>query len=92
MGGLGSGAVTLGSTGTTGVLDLGGFNQTVFVDCHRAPGATANNQLVGNSSTATNSVLTVNGSFDLRWGSSRMSLGGGNKTTGTNHRFGDPRS
>ncbi|MEK0437030.1 MAG: hypothetical protein RLZZ233_1, partial [Verrucomicrobiota bacterium] len=61
------GSITLGGNGTVGRLDLGGFNQTV-TSLTVGAGAVGGNQLIGNSSTTADSVLTYTGgttTFDL---------------------------
>ena len=55
-----AGTLTLGSSGTSGVFDLAGFNQQVG-GLAVGSGATASNQVIGNSSTASNSTLTFSG-------------------------------
>lgn len=75
--------VELGTATTDGVLDVAGFATTVG-GLRIAGGAAAANQLVGNSSTATNAVLTVNTAVgDSTFGGViRDTLGAGNKTLG----------
>jgi fibronectin-binding autotransporter adhesin len=76
------GSVTLGNASGTGTLDLNGFSPTItglFV----GSGATANSQLVGNSSAATNSTLTINTAASQSFGGIIQNvLGAGTKTTG----------
>jgi autotransporter-associated beta strand protein len=51
----GAGGITLGGTGTVGVLDLNGFNQTVTALAVGA-GATAASQLIGNGGSGTSTL------------------------------------
>ena len=71
-------AVSFGGAGTSGTLDLAGFNVQV-AGLSVAPGATAANQVIGNSSTASAANLTVNGTSTFA-GTIRDTLGGGNQT------------
>ena len=59
-GALGAGAISLGTTGSNGVLDLNGFSQTVSSLAVGA-GAVAGSQIIGNSSTTGDGFLTING-------------------------------
>ncbi|OYW70587.1 MAG: hypothetical protein B7Z37_30280, partial [Verrucomicrobia bacterium 12-59-8] len=59
-GALGTGAITLGTTGFDGVLDLNGFSQTVS-SLSVGAGAVAASQIIGNSSTTADGFLTING-------------------------------
>jgi fibronectin-binding autotransporter adhesin len=76
--------VFFGSSTTNGHLDLGGFNQQVG-GIHVAAGAAAANQIIGNSSTTTDSVLTVgnsNGLDSTYAGTIQDVIGTGNRTLG----------
>lgn len=59
-GALGSGAISLGTTGSNGKLDLNSFSQTVSSLAVGA-GAVAGSQIIGNSSTTGDGFLTING-------------------------------
>jgi autotransporter-associated beta strand protein len=75
--------VMFGTSSSNGTLDLGGHNTTIG-GLSVTAGATAANQIVGSSSTASNSVLTVDttsGSSSFA-GTIRNTIGIGNKTVG----------
>ena len=72
--------VTFGSATTSGTLDLGGFSPTVSGLAVNS-GATAVNQVIGNSSTTTASTLTFNGTSTFA-GIIQNAVSGGMQTTG----------
>jgi autotransporter-associated beta strand protein len=74
-----AGAITLGSTGSSGVLDLAGGTQQSG-NILTGSGAIASNQIIGNSSTASNALLTVNATgVDSFGGIIQDTLGTGNQ-------------
>ena len=79
-GALGTGAITLGTTGSNGVLDLNSFNQTVSSLAVGA-GAVAGSQIIGNSSTVDDGYLTINGTSTFG-GLIQDTLGAGTFRTG----------
>ncbi|GBL24623.1 S-layer protein [Opitutia bacterium] len=74
------GALTLGGSGTVGILDLGGFNQTVSA-LTVGVGATAASQLIGNSSTSADSILTYAGGTTSLGLTIQDALGSGTRKT-----------
>jgi fibronectin-binding autotransporter adhesin len=84
--GLPTGArVTLGAGATSGALDLGGFDATVAV-LQTAGTGTAN--VVGNSSTSNNSILTFAGAANTFAGRIQDTLASGTMRTGLAVNFG----
>ncbi len=79
-GALGTGAISLGTTGSNGVLDLNGFSQTVSSLAEGA-GAVAGSQIIGNSSTTGDGFLTINGTSTFG-GLIQDALGSGTFKTG----------
>ena len=63
----GTGSLTLGGTGSIGTLDLNGFNQSIGTFAVGA-GGVASSQIITNSSTTADSILTYTGS-SLTFGS-----------------------
>jgi autotransporter-associated beta strand protein len=76
-----AGTVSLGTTGSNGTLDLAGNNQTVS-GLSVGSGATPAAQVIGNSSTSSNSLLTVSGGTSTFGGTIQNALGSGNQTVG----------
>ena len=77
---VGAGTVTLGNTGTSGTLDLNGQTETII---GLATAGTASSQVIGNSSTTANAVLSYTGSTTSTYGGVIQNvLGSGTKTTG----------
>ncbi len=76
-----AGAVTLGTIGSSGVLDLAGNNQQIG-SLAVGSGANAATQIVGNSSTTFPAILTVSGGTSTFAGIIQDTLGGGNQQTG----------
>ena len=75
------GALTLGGNGTVGILDLGGFNQTVSA-FSTGLGAVAASQLIGNSSTTADSVFTYAGGSTTFGATIQDSVNGGTRKVG----------
>jgi fibronectin-binding autotransporter adhesin len=76
---LGSGTVTVGSTGNSATLDLNGQNENVY---GLAAAGTAANQTIGNSSTSSNATLDYIGAGNSAYtGVVQDAVGTGNKTT-----------
>jgi autotransporter-associated beta strand protein len=75
------GSLTLGGNGTVGILDLGGFDQTVtgFVT---GVGAIPASQVIGNSSTTADSVFTYVGPTTTLGVTIQDVLGSGTQKTG----------
>ena len=76
-----TGAITLGGTGTVGILDLNGFNQSIS-SFTVGSGGVAASQVIGNSSTTANSVLSYTGNATTFAGTIQDVIGGGTQTTG----------
>ncbi len=77
------GALTLGGAATVGILDLGGFNQTVSA-LTVGVGGVAASQLIGNSSTTADSVFTYAGGAVTLGVVIQDVLGSGTRKTGLN--------
>jgi autotransporter-associated beta strand protein len=75
------GALTLGGSGTVGILDLGGFNQSVSA-FSTGVGAVAVSQLIGNSSTTADSVFTYAGGSTTFGATIQDSINGGTRKVG----------
>jgi autotransporter-associated beta strand protein len=77
----GTGSLTLGGVGTAGTLDLNGFSQSIGTFT-LGSGATASAQVVGNSSSSADGVLTYTGG-NLTFASViQDTLGAGTRKTG----------
>jgi autotransporter-associated beta strand protein len=72
--------VTLGGNGTTGILDLGGYNEQL-AGLAAGSGAVGTGQIIGNSSTTAAATLTItNGGTQTFGGTIQDVLGAGTKT------------
>lgn len=70
--------VALGSSATAGTLDLAGYSPTL-ASLAIGSGATATNQVIGNSSTSANSTLTLGSGTTIFGGTIQDALGAGSK-------------
>ncbi len=75
-----TGAVTIGTAGSSGVLDLAGNSQQIF-NLSTGSGAVAANQVVGNSSQFSPATLTVSGGTSTFGGTIQDTLGNGSSQT-----------
>jgi autotransporter-associated beta strand protein len=74
--------VTLGGSGTTGILDLGGNSQQL-AGLTAGAGALGTNQIIGNSSTTSPATLIINTSGTVTYGGAILDvLGAGTETVG----------